>query len=115
MVGLDDCRLAETTLDDIGINGTLYQIIYGTDFLGFFLENTDEFFANDLTLLFRFSDTGQLAVEAFLSVDTDKLQELNNIYTRTYYNYSAPSCQNFFLKKDNNFRTICRKRSSLPA
>ena len=52
VVGLDDCGFsAKTALYNIRINGSLCKEVYCTDLLRFFFENTDEFFADDLTSL----------------------------------------------------------------
>ena len=53
VVGLDDCGFSQSGFDDVGINGSLYQEVYGANFLCLFFKDTDEFLANDFTLSFR--------------------------------------------------------------
>ena len=50
VVGLDHCRFSKAGFDDIGVNGSLNQIVYGADFFCFLLKYTDKFFADNLAL-----------------------------------------------------------------
>ena len=53
VVGLDDRALTKTGFDNVRIDRTLYEEVYGTDLLGLFFKYTDEFFTDDLSLLLR--------------------------------------------------------------
>ena len=75
VVGFDHCGFsAETALYNVRINGSLCKEIYSTDLLGFFLEDTDKFLTDDLTLRFRLCNTGKLVVISLLCVHADKVQ-----------------------------------------
>ena len=75
VMGLDHCGFtAQSALYHIGIDGSLYQEIHGTDLLRLFLEYTDELFADDLSLMLRLGYTCQLAVETLLRIHTDEVQ-----------------------------------------
>ena len=51
VVGLDDSGLtAQSTLYDVRVDGSLYQEIYSANFLCLFLEYTDKFLTDNLTL-----------------------------------------------------------------
>ena len=65
---------AQAALYHIRINSSLRQEVYGADLLCLFLKHTDEFLADNLTLLLRLCHTGQLAIISFLCIDTDKIQ-----------------------------------------
>ena len=81
-MGLDHCGFAaQSTLYHVGINGSLYQEIHGTDLLRLFLEDTDELFTDDLSLMLRFGYTCQFAVETFLRIHTDKVQVIITVRT----------------------------------
>jgi hypothetical protein len=64
VVALDDGRLAQTGLDDVGIDGTLDQIVDFADFFGLVLKDADELLADDLALALRLRDTGELLIES---------------------------------------------------
>ena len=82
VVGLDHCGFAaQSTLYHVGINGSLYQEIHGTDLLRLFLEYTDELFADDLSLMLRLGYSGQLAIETLLRIHTDKVQVIITVGT----------------------------------
>ena len=86
MVGLDHCGFtAQSALYHIGIDGSLYQEVHGTDLLRFFLEHTDELFADDLSLMLRLGYTCQLAVETLLRIHTDKVQVIITVGTEDYF------------------------------
>ena len=53
-MGFDDSGFSKARFNDIRINGSLNEVIYGTDFLCFLFKYTDELFTNDFSLLFRF-------------------------------------------------------------
>ena len=75
VMGFDHCGFsAETALYNVRINGSLCKEIYSTDLLGFFLEDTDKFLTDDLTLRFRLCNTGKLVVISLLCVHADKVQ-----------------------------------------
>ena len=53
-MGLDDSGLtAQATLYDVRVDGSLYQEIHSANFLCLFLEYTDKFLTDDLTLALR--------------------------------------------------------------
>ena len=64
----------KTTLYHVRINSSLCQEVNGTNLLCFFLKDTNELFADDLTFCFRLSNTCQLLVISLLCIDTDKVQ-----------------------------------------
>ena len=74
MVGFDGCAFTETTFNDIGIDRSLYQEIYSTDFLCFIFKDTDKFFTDNLSLCFRFGYAGEFCIETILCVYTDEIQ-----------------------------------------
>ena len=75
MVGFDDGGFsAQATLHYIRVDGALCQEVHGSDFLGLFLEDTDEFLSDDFPLVLRLGDTGKFLIIALLCVDTDKVQ-----------------------------------------
>ena len=75
VVGFDNGGFsAEAAFNDVRVDGSLGEEVHGTDFFGFFFEDADKFFADDLTFLFRLCDACQFAVIAFLSVDADEVQ-----------------------------------------
>ena len=53
-MGFDDSGFSKAGFNDIRINGSLNQVIYGTDLLCFLFKYTDELFTNDFSFLFRF-------------------------------------------------------------
>ena len=53
-MGFDDSGFSKARFNDIRINGSLNEVIYGTDLLCFLFKYTDELFTNDFSLLFRF-------------------------------------------------------------
>ena len=73
MVALNDRRIAGAGFDDIGIDGTLHQIIHLTDLLGLRLKDPDKLLANDLALALRLTDAGQLAQEQLFRIGADKV------------------------------------------
>ena len=74
MVGLDYRRLAQAALNNIRINGSLYQEIHGTNLLGFLLKYPDELLADNLALLLRLGYALELLIETLLHIDPDKIQ-----------------------------------------
>ena len=74
VMALDDGRLAEAALDDIRVDRALDEVIDGTDLLGLFLEDADEFLADDLALLLRLRHALELLVEAVLGIDADEVE-----------------------------------------
>lgn len=69
VVGLDDRGLAaETALDYVRVDCSLRKEIDSTDFLGFLLEDADEFLADYFTFLLRFCYSCELAVVTFLCI-----------------------------------------------
>ena len=75
VMGLDHCGFtAQSALYHIGIDGSLYEEIHGTDLLRLFLKYTDELFADDLSLMLRLGYTCQFAIETFLRIHTDEMQ-----------------------------------------
>ena len=79
VVRLDHCRFAKARFDHIRIDGSLYQEVHRTDLLGLFFKYTNEFFANDLTLLFRFCHSCQLVIKTLLCIDTNEVQIIRSI------------------------------------
>ena len=73
MMALDNCRVAKSGFDNVGINSTLNKIINLADLLSFFLKYADKFLADYLALCFRLSYSGKLAQEAFASVNADEI------------------------------------------
>lgn len=65
MMALDNCRVAKSGLDNVGINSTLNKIINLADLLSFFLKYADKFLADYFALCFRFCNPGKLTQEAF--------------------------------------------------
>ncbi len=62
VMGFDDCGFsAKAALYNVRINGSLYKEVYSADFLCFFLEDTDKFFADDFTFRLRLCNAGKLA------------------------------------------------------
>ena len=83
MVRLDHCGFsAKTALYNVRINGSLCKEINGSDFLRFFLENTDKFLTDDLTLCFRLSNSGKLIVVSLLCINADKIQVELSIWSK---------------------------------
>ena len=82
MMRFDDSRFTKAALDDIRINRALYEVIHRADLLGFFLEYTDEFLTDNLALCLRFSDTGQLRIEAVFGIDTDEVHIIGAFRTK---------------------------------
>lgn len=74
VVALDDGGLAETALNDVGINRPLHEEIDLADLLRFGFKNTDEFLTDDLALLLRFCHSLEFFIETLLGVDADKVQ-----------------------------------------
>ena len=73
MVRLDHGRFSKAGLNNIRIDGSLYQEVNCTDFLCLFLKYTDKLLTDDFSLLLRICLTGQLIIETLLSIDTDKV------------------------------------------
>ena len=48
----------ESAFYNVRINGPLCEEVYSTNLLGFFFEDTNEFFTDDLTFCFRFCYSG---------------------------------------------------------
>ena len=74
VVALDDGGLAETALNDIGIDRPLHEEIDLADLLRFGFKDTDEFFADNLALLLRFCHSLEFFIETLLGIDADKVQ-----------------------------------------
>ena len=74
VVALDDGGVAEAGLDDVGVDGALGQEVHLADLLGFLLKDPDELLADDLALVLRLRDAGQLPQEAGLGVHPDEVQ-----------------------------------------
>ena len=101
MVGLDDCGFTETGFNHVWVNRSLYQEIDSSDFLCFLFENADEFFSDDFTFCFRFTDTGKFFIETFLAVDTDKVQVVWAVRAEYSFNFvSFIFAQKSLINKD---------------
>ena len=74
VMGLDGGGFAEAGLNDIRVNGSLNKIVNFADLLGFFLEDADKLFADDVALLLRVGDAGQLIIESLAGIHADKVQ-----------------------------------------
>jgi hypothetical protein len=74
MVAFDHCGISYTTLHHIGIDGTLYQVVYLADLPGFFFKYPDKFFPDNLPLCFRVGYTLQAIQESLLCIDPDQVQ-----------------------------------------
>lgn len=74
VMGLDQLVFAVgAALDDVGEDGALRQELHLAELLRFFLEDADELFADDLTLLLGVGDALQLVEEAVLGVHGDEV------------------------------------------
>ena len=73
MVALDHGGIAETGFNHVGVNRALDQEIDLADFLCLRLEDTDKFFADDLTLRFGLGYARELGEEAIFCVHADKM------------------------------------------
>ena len=69
MVGLD----AGFTLEDVRPDGSLCKELDAVELSGFFSENIDELFADDVAFLLRVGHTGQLVEEAVCRVHIDQV------------------------------------------
>ena len=82
MVGLDYSRFTQTTFDNIWINSALYQEVYGTNLLGFFLKYANKLFTDNLTLLLWLFYTLQLFIESILHINPDKIQIIRAFWAK---------------------------------
>ena len=57
----------------VRIDGPLDQEVHMTDLFGFFFEDPDEFFPDDLPFLFRVADALEFAEETILGIDPDQV------------------------------------------
>ena len=73
MVAFDDRRVARAAFDDVGVDRALDEVIDLADFLGLFLENADEFLADDLALGLRVGDAGKFTQKALLDIRADEV------------------------------------------
>ena len=89
VVALDDGRLAEAALDDVWVDRALDEVVDGTDLLGLFLEDADEFLADDLALLLRLRHALELLVEAVLGVDADEVEVVRSFRSEDGLNLVA--------------------------
>ena len=74
MMRFDHRGLAQAGLDDVRVDGSLYQEVHRADLFRFLFKHADKFLADDFALSLRFCHAGQLRVETFLRVDTNKVQ-----------------------------------------
>ena len=72
MVRFDHAFLG-VALDDVGVDGALKEEVHFAEFGRFFLEDADEFLADDLAFLFGVVDARQLSQETFPGVDHDEV------------------------------------------
>ena len=73
MVGLNRLDRLGARLDDVGIDGPLSQELDAVQLAGLLLEDSDELSADDLPLLLRIRNSGQLVQEAIHSVHRDEV------------------------------------------
>ena len=60
VMALDNGGVARAALYNIGIDCSLHKIIHSAELFGFFLKNSDEFFADYLPLALRVADAAEL-------------------------------------------------------
>ena len=73
VMALDDVRRALAALDDVGIDGALYQKVHFTDLFRNTFERADEFFADDLAFLLGIGYPFQLRKEVFAFIRLDEI------------------------------------------
>lgn len=73
MVAFDDRRVAGAAFDDVGVDRALNEIVDLADFSSLFLENADEFLADDLAFGLRVGDAGEPRQKALRDVRADEV------------------------------------------
>ena len=81
-MGFDRCALIKTGFYHVRINCSLYQIVYGTNFLCFFFKYTNELFTDDLTLSLRIGHACQFIIKTLLYIHTDEIQIIRSVRSK---------------------------------